>query len=96
MGCTFLDMLATLLLALTGDALSSRGNEVGLDGCVDPPTIQPPSLRAQVRNARYIGELCKFRIFPHGAAFSMVGAAVQGSLLLGWVSIWRSKGGGSP
>ncbi len=29
----------------------------------------------QVRNARYIGELCKFRLFPHGAAFSMVGGA---------------------
>ncbi|PSC71053.1 regulator of nonsense transcripts UPF2 [Micractinium conductrix] len=30
------------------------------------------TLEPRVRNMRYVGELAKFRVFPHGAAFSML------------------------
>lgn len=56
---------------LAGDVLGSRGNEARL--ALQPsPSSRCLHLAPQVRNARFIGELCKFRIFPHGAAFSMV------------------------
>lgn len=37
----------------------------------------PRTLEPRVRNMRYVAELSKFRVFPHGAAFSMLKALLD-------------------